>query len=65
MAFADDLFVPATRVGGSEQQTERVRLFLLLDSRLAQDLQERENASAVQELIQILITEESEEVSIG
>lgn len=65
MAFADDLFVPATRVRGSEQQTERVRLFLLLDSGLAQDLQERENASAVQELIQILITEESEEVSIS
>lgn len=65
MAFADDFLVPATRVGGSEQQTERVRLFLLLDLRLAQDLQERENASALQELIQIVITEESEQVLMG
>lgn len=65
MAFADGFLVPAARVQSSEQQTERVRLFLLLDLRLAQDLQERNNASALQELIQILITEESEEVLIG
>lgn len=65
MAFADGFLVPATRVRGSEQQTECIRLFLLLDLRLAQDLQERENASALQELIQILITEESDEVLIG
>lgn len=65
MAFTDNFFVPATRARGSEQQTERVRLFLLLDLRLAQDLQEGDNASALQELIQVLITEESEEVLIG
>lgn len=65
MAFADDFFVPVTCVRGSEQQTQRVRLFLLLDLRLAQDLQKGDNTSTLQELIQVLITEESEEVLIA
>lgn len=51
MAFTDYLFVLAASVRDSEQKTEGLHLFLLFDLRVAQDLQESENTSILQELI--------------
>lgn len=60
MIFTNDLFVTAAGVGGREQQSERIQLFVLLDVRLAQNLQEKENTSVLQKLAQVMITEGSE-----
>lgn len=64
MAFADNLFVLATSIWNSEEKTQRFCLVLLFSLRVAQDVQESENASILQELHQVLITEEYQKGSL-
>ena len=57
MAFTDHLFVLATSVGDSEQEVDGLGLVLLFALSVTQDVQEGENASVLQELHQVLITD--------
>jgi len=57
VAFTDNLFVLATSIWDDEQKTKSLCLVLLFAPRAAQDVQESENTSILQELHQVLITE--------
>ena len=59
MASTDDLFVLATSIGDSEQKMEGFRLVFLFALSVAQDVQESENTSTLQELHQVLITDKN------
>lgn len=59
MAFTDNLFVFATSIGDSEQKMEGFCLVLLFALSVAQDLQESEDSSILQELHQVLISDKN------
>lgn len=58
MAFANNLFVLATRIWDSEQKAQGFCLILLFALSVTQNVQESKNTSILKELHQILITNE-------